>query len=67
MSSGELVPRQVWGPNLYDMFFTAEQLVAEFDPEAWEVLVAEVRPRQANDPEGREITIHDTVLRARRT
>jgi thioredoxin reductase/SAM-dependent methyltransferase len=54
-------------PNLQDMFFTAEQLVAELDPEGWEVLVAEARPRQATDPEGREVTIHDTVLRARRT
>jgi thioredoxin reductase/SAM-dependent methyltransferase len=53
-------------PHLQDMFFTPEQLVAELDPKAWEVLVAEARPRQTNDPDGNEVTIRDTVLRARR-
>jgi hypothetical protein len=51
---------------MHDMFFTAEQLVAELDPEVWDVLVAEMRPRQTADAEGRQITIHDTVVRARR-
>lgn len=49
------------------MFFTAEQLAAELDPATWDVLVSEARPRQAHDPEGREITIHDAVSRAERT
>jgi thioredoxin reductase/SAM-dependent methyltransferase len=53
-------------PHLHDMFFTVEQLVADLDPKAWEVLVAEARPRQAKDPDGNDVTIHDTVLRARR-
>ncbi|MCW2601358.1 MAG: SAM-dependent methyltransferase [Frankiales bacterium] len=53
-------------PHLHDMFFTPEQLVADLDPKAWEVLVAEARPRQANDPDGKQVTIRDTLVRARR-
>jgi SAM-dependent methyltransferase len=53
-------------PPLHDMFFTAEQLVADLEPDRWDVLVAEARPRTQADPEGRSVTIHDTVLRARR-
>ncbi len=53
-------------PNLPDLMFTAEQLVAALDPERWDIVTAESRPRPAIDPEGREITISDAVLRARR-
>jgi thioredoxin reductase len=34
--------------------------------DGWRIEVAEPRPRPATDPGGREVTIHDTVLRARR-
>ena len=50
----------------HDTFFTAEQPAADLEPRRWEVLVAEARPRPATDPQGRTITIHDAVLRARR-
>jgi len=53
-------------PPLPEMFFTAEQLAADLDPAQWDVAVAEARPRTATDPNGRRITIHDTVLRARK-
>lgn len=59
----DTIPR----PDPHDMFFTAEQLAAELDPQGWEVLVAEARPRPAEHPEERQITLNDTVLRARRT
>jgi SAM-dependent methyltransferase len=49
-----------------DMFFTAQQVAASLDPERWDVLVASARPRSAVDPEGREVTISDAVLHARR-
>ncbi|BAL90855.1 putative reductase [Actinoplanes missouriensis 431] len=49
-----------------DMLFTAEEVARALEPEAWEVVAAQARPRQATDPEGREITIHDAVLVARR-
>jgi hypothetical protein len=49
-----------------DMMFTAEQVAASLDSTAWDVLVAEARPRAAVDPDGRDMTIHDAVLVARR-
>jgi SAM-dependent methyltransferase len=52
--------------NLYEMMFTAEEIAAELDPQAWKVLVVDARPRTAKHPEGREVTIRDTVLLARR-
>jgi thioredoxin reductase/SAM-dependent methyltransferase len=48
-----------------DMMYTAEEVAASLDPEAWEVR-AETRPRSTVDPDGREITIHDAVVLARR-
>ncbi len=53
-------------PDLPDMFFTAEDLAAELDADSWKVLVTDARPRQTRDPEGREVTIRDTVLVARK-
>jgi SAM-dependent methyltransferase len=53
-------------PDVPGMFWTAEEVAADLAPAAWEVVVAEDRPRAARDPEGREVTIHDAVLRARR-
>ena len=63
---------QTWTPRsagrmCRSMFFTAEDVVADLDDEQWEVLVAEARPRTATDGEGETVTVHDTVLRARRT
>lgn len=49
-----------------DMMFTADQVAAALDPAAWQVVVAETRPRTATDPDGQEITIHDAVLVAHR-
>ncbi len=49
-----------------DLFFTAEEIAGALPPDRWEVLVADARPRTAVDPDGREVTIHDAVLRARR-
>ncbi|CAA9556249.1 MAG: Thioredoxin reductase [uncultured Thermomicrobiales bacterium] len=56
------VPR----PPLPDLFYSAEEVAGSLDPEEWDILVAEARPRNASDPEGRTVTIHDTVLRAQR-
>jgi thioredoxin reductase/SAM-dependent methyltransferase len=49
-----------------DRFFTAEELAADLG-DGWDVTTAESRPRTMVDAEGREITIHDAVLVARRT
>nr|WP_308441773.1 FAD-dependent oxidoreductase [Micromonospora gifhornensis] len=49
-----------------EMMFTAEQVAADLDPQQFEVLVAQTRPRGAVDPQGRDIVVHDAVLVARR-
>jgi SAM-dependent methyltransferase len=46
-----------------DLFFTSEELVADLGDE-WAIESASVRPKTATDAEGREVTVHDTVLRA---
>ncbi|WSA86583.1 NAD(P)/FAD-dependent oxidoreductase [Micromonospora sp. NBC_01796] len=52
-------------PDRADLMFTAEQVAATLDPNEWDITAA-TPPRQATDPEGRTITIHDAVLRATR-
>lgn len=53
-------------PHEPDLFYSAEQLADSLDPDRWDILVAEARPRPATDPAGQPVTLHDTVLRARR-
>jgi hypothetical protein len=43
-----------------------DDIAALLDPGEWDVLVNAARPHPAADPEGRPVTAHDTVLRARR-
>ncbi|WP_214416210.1 FAD-dependent oxidoreductase [Sphaerisporangium fuscum] len=49
-----------------DMMYTAEEVASALDPATWEIVSADTRPRTVVDPEGRETTIHDAVLVARR-
>jgi SAM-dependent methyltransferase len=53
-------------PQKPELFFTGDDIVALLEPGAWDVLVDEARPQPKTDPEGRPVTVHDTVLRARR-
>ncbi len=52
-------------PDLAEMGWTADEAAAALG-EGWTIEVAEARPRLATDPDGRKVTIHDAVLRARR-
>ena len=52
-------------PNLPEVFFTAEG-VAQALGDEWEIVTAEARPHSATDHEGREVTVRDSILRARR-
>lgn len=52
-------------PDIPGMFFTAKEVAASLG-DGWEIQVAGPRPRVATDPDGREVTIKDTILRARR-
>lgn len=56
-----VVPR----PPHPELFFTAEELAVELD-ETWEVITCAARPRPGTHPDGHDVTLHDTVLRARR-
>jgi SAM-dependent methyltransferase len=60
-----VVPR----PPHPELFFTAEELAADLQggPGSWEILTAEARPRPGRHPDGHPVTLHDTVLRARRS
>ena len=49
-----------------DMMFTAEQVAADLDPGAWQVLAVETRPRDVVDLDGNATVIHDAVMLARR-
>ena len=59
-----VVPR----PPHPELFFTAEELTDDLHagPGVWEVVTAEARPRPGHHPDGHPVTLHDTVLRARR-
>jgi SAM-dependent methyltransferase len=53
------VPR----PQQPELFFTGDDLAAELG-DGWEIMSNVTAPREATDPEGRQVTIHDTVFRA---
>ena len=55
------VPR----PPEPERFPPVDELAGHLD-DGWEVETATTRPRTQADPEGREVTVHDAVLRARR-
>jgi len=52
-------------PQQPELFFTGDDLAAELGG-GWEIVANVAAPREATDPEGRQVTIHDTVFRARR-
>ena len=56
------VPR----PNMPELFFTGDDIAAELDPGEWAIITNAAPGRTVTDPEGHEVTVHDTVLRAMR-
>ena len=56
------VPR----PQQPERFFTGDDIASQLDPAEWEIITNAAAPRDVTDPEGNPVTIHDTVLRARR-
>lgn len=60
------VPR----PPMPERFYTAEEVVAEVlsngNHGEWDVVTSAAEPRSATDPDGRTVTVHDTVIAARR-
>jgi SAM-dependent methyltransferase len=53
-------------PPMPELFFTAAEIADTLNPEEWDILVSDARPRNATDPDGRTVTIYDAVLRAQR-
>ena len=53
-------------PPFHELYFTPQDVAAVLDPQHWTVEVADVRPRPFTTADGAVVTIHDTVLRARR-
>lgn len=53
-------------PREPDMFFTGDDIAASLDMQEWAVVRNAAAARTTTDPEGNAVTIHDTVLRARR-
>jgi hypothetical protein len=47
-----------------DLFWYAEDIAASLDPGRWEVRVAEGAGRSAEDFDGQQMMVRDTVLRA---
>jgi thioredoxin reductase/SAM-dependent methyltransferase len=56
------VPR----PRMPHMFYTAAEVASDLDPQTWDVLAAERRPRETVDPAHQHVMIADAVLLARR-
>lgn len=54
------------GPREPELFFTGDDVVASLGPGEWRIVVNAARARDAEDPEGRPVTTHTTVLRAER-
>jgi SAM-dependent methyltransferase len=52
-------------PPMPERFYTADDVAGLLDG-SWTVVVNEARPRIATTPDGVEVTIHDTILRASR-
>jgi SAM-dependent methyltransferase len=59
-----VVPR----PPHPELFFTANELVESLQSGSgsWDIVTAEARPRPGHHPDGHPVTLHDTVLCARR-
>jgi SAM-dependent methyltransferase len=55
-------------PHVPELFYTPDELAAHLDPTEWEIVTAAGRARQAkHHGDGSTVTVHDTVLSARRT
>lgn len=53
-------------PNHPELMFTGDDLVSEIGTDGWEIVTNVAAERETTDPDGRPVTAHDTVFRARR-
>lgn len=53
-------------PPIPDLYFTGDEVAASLAPARWEILFSGTRPRRVTDHEGRDVSLQDAVLKARR-
>lgn len=53
-------------PPIPDLYFTAEEVAGYLAPGRWKILVSGTQPAHGHDREGRDVSIRDMVLKARR-
>jgi SAM-dependent methyltransferase len=53
-------------PPLPELFYTGGDIAAMLDNGEWDIVTNAAPGREATDPDGNAVTIHDTVFRARR-
>jgi len=53
-------------PQIPELYFTGDDIAGQLDPSQWDIVKNAAAGRTATDPDGRLVTIHDTVLLARR-
>jgi len=53
-------------PNYPELMFTGDELAGDLGGDGWEIVTNVAAEREATDPDGRPVTAHDTVFRARR-
>ena len=56
------VPR----PTMPEVFYTGDEIAAQLDDTEWKIVTNSAPGRTVTDPDGNEVTVHDTVLRAAR-
>jgi SAM-dependent methyltransferase len=54
-------------PNHPELLFTGDELASDLGVDGWEIVTNVAAERETTDPDGRPVTAHDTVFRARRT
>jgi SAM-dependent methyltransferase len=54
-------------PPMPELFYTGDDIAAMLDLEGWEVVTNDAPGRVLTDPDGKPVTVHDTVFRSRRS
>ena len=53
-------------PQDPDRYFTGDEVASALEPGQWDIITSATPERAGTDPDGRPVTLHDTIFRARR-
>jgi ubiquinone/menaquinone biosynthesis C-methylase UbiE len=53
-------------PPMREVYYSPEDVIGSLEASQWQVLVSEARPREIFGSAGQSITVHDTIVRAKR-